>query len=97
MLLDIWATWCGPCQKPMGHNQELLEKNEEKWKDKVRIVGLSVDDENETVVKRVNDKGWKKVNHFRIPAGWDQENEAIKYFKVKGIPKVILVDTEGTI
>jgi thiol-disulfide isomerase/thioredoxin len=47
MLLDIWATWCGPCQKPMAHNQEMLEKNEEKWKDRVRIVAVSVDDSKE--------------------------------------------------
>ena len=44
LLVDVWATWCPPCQKPMAHNQEMLVKNEERWKDKVKIVGVSVDD-----------------------------------------------------
>ena len=41
LLIDVWATWCGPCQGPMKHNQEMLEKNN--WGDSVRIVGVSVD------------------------------------------------------
>ena len=28
-LANFWATWSGFCQKPMAHNQEMLEKNEE--------------------------------------------------------------------
>lgn len=32
------------------------------------------------MVERVNSKNWKKVEHYRIPGGWDTENDAIKYF-----------------
>lgn len=41
--MDVWATWCGPCQRPMQHNQDMLNNNDEKWKGKVRIVAVSVD------------------------------------------------------
>lgn len=43
LLIDFWATWCPPCQAPMAHNQKMLEENEEKWGDKVKIIGLSID------------------------------------------------------
>jgi thiol-disulfide isomerase/thioredoxin len=52
-LIDFWATWCPPCQAPMAHNQKLLEQNGERWGDKVRIIGISIDKTVEAVVKHV--------------------------------------------
>ena len=48
ILLDFWATWCPPCQEPMAHNHEMLEKHkgDDAWKN-IRIVGLSIDDDSE--------------------------------------------------
>ena len=43
ILIDFWATWCPPCQAPMAHNQEMLEHHGERWGDKVRIIGISID------------------------------------------------------
>jgi len=43
ILLDLWATWCPPCQPPMKHNVEMLAKGKPAWKDRVRLCGLSGD------------------------------------------------------
>lgn len=91
-LLDFWATWCPPCQKPMAHNQEMLDKNAEAWKDKVRIIGLSIDKSAEAVVKHVDDKKWTSVEHY-----WRAKSECSKVYSVSGVPCVMLVDQNGKI
>ncbi|CAD8121929.1 unnamed protein product [Paramecium sonneborni] len=95
-LIDIWATWCGPCQGPMDHNQKMLEKNAD-WQNKVKIVAISVDDDNESVTERVNNKKWKSIEHYRFEKGWDEENDLIKYLQLRGIPFVILINKWGKI
>ena len=42
ILIDFWATWCPPCQGPMQHNQDMMNKNPN-WAGKVRIVCVSLD------------------------------------------------------
>lgn len=56
----------------------MLEKNPN-WSGKAKIVGISVDDETEDVVKRVNGKKWKSIEHYRFLKGWDDENDLIKF------------------
>lgn len=66
MLLDFWATWCPPCQAPMAHNQEMLEKHGGEWGDKVRIIGLSIDNDAATIKNHVESKEWKSVEHYHV-------------------------------
>lgn len=93
-LVDFWATWCPPCQKPMAHNQEMLEKHKDDkvWQDGVEIIGISIDKDRETLNKHVSAKGWSNVIHYHR----DKSNCSDVY-SVKGVPHVMLVDKEGTI
>jgi len=91
-LLDFWATWCPPCQRPMAHNQEMLEKNGEAWKDKIRIIGVSIDKDISTLKNHVENKKWTSVEHYHR-AG----SNCSEVYQVRGVPHVMLVDTEGKI
>ena len=70
----------------------MLEHHSERWGDKVRIIGISIDKAPEVVVKHVQTKKWERVEHLHR-AG----SSCFQDFGVKGVPYVVLVDTEGKI
>jgi len=92
ILLDFWATWCPPCQAPMAHNQQMLEKRAKDWGDKVRIIGLSIDQDKNKLKSHVEAKKWTAVEHY-FRAGSD----ASDVYGVRGVPHVMLIDTQGRI
>lgn len=70
----------------------MLEEHGERWGDKVRICGVSIDKDCPTVVKHVEAKGWKKVEHFHRAA-----SSATEDYGASGVPHVVLIDTHGKI
>jgi len=70
----------------------MLEHHGKRWGDKVRIVGISIDQSPDAVVKHVKAKKWEKVEHFHRGA-----STADNDYGVKGVPHVVLIDTNGKI
>jgi thiol-disulfide isomerase/thioredoxin len=95
VILDFWATWCGPCQQPMAELQS-LSRGQTNWQGKVAIVPLSIDETMEEVRKHVDTRGW--TNTFNVWAGdggW--ASAPAKAFRVKGVPMTYVIDQQGKI
>ncbi len=89
VLLDMWATWCGPCRAEEPH----WEKLNEDYKNKpVVFVGISTDQDKpkwEAYIKEKNLKG------IQLHAG--PNNPLSDAYKVTGIPRYILIDKSGNL
>ncbi len=91
VLLDFWASWCGPCRKENPNNVLLYNKYHAKG---FTIYGVSLDKNKEAWVKAIMDDGltWNQVSDLKYWA-----SEAAKLYKVEAIPFTVLLDKEGRI
>ncbi|MCC6970415.1 MAG: TlpA family protein disulfide reductase [Phycisphaerales bacterium] len=89
LLMDFWATWCGPCKAAMPKIQALHEKYKDK---KVTIAGVNTWErgKDEKAVKYMQDQ---KYTYTCLLGGDDLASS----YNVPGIPTLILVDGEGKI
>jgi len=85
VLVDFWATWCGPCRQSIPH----LNKLQEQFRDKLVVVGLS--DETEQAVRKMNSP---KIEYA---VGVDPGGTTSKAMNISAIPHAILMDPNGLV
>lgn len=91
VLVDFWASWCGPCRRENPNVVALYNKYKEKGFD---ILGVSLDREEGAWKKAIEQDGlmWHHISDLQ---GWKSAHAAM--YSVSSIPQTLLLNTEGKI
>lgn len=87
VVLNFWATWCGPCQRELP----TLQAAAERYGDRVLIIGVDQGEPPETVQRYVDQLG------LTFPIPMDAEFAVSDLYNVRGLPTTFFIDPQGVI
>jgi thiol-disulfide isomerase/thioredoxin len=88
ILLNFWATWCGPCRAEIP----TLVKLQERYKDQLQIIGLVVDEDEEDSVRQV-----VTAEGINYPVAMAPTEVRVQYGGITALPSVFVIDKEGRV
>ena len=88
VLINFWATWCGPCRQEMPLLNDLYGRYQRVG---FNLLGVNIDEDSRRAMQMVQELG---VN---FPVLFDENKEVSKLYEVEAMPVTILVDREGIV
>ena len=87
VLINLWATWCGPCLREFPYLSEAYQK----YSDRVAFIALSV--EPKDTIEDITE--YRKENSVSLPMGRDEGEELYQYIRTNSVPDTVVVDRFG--
>jgi peroxiredoxin len=88
VMINFWATWCGPCRQEMPLLDELYSRYNRVG---FNLLGVNIDDDSRRAMQMVEELG---VN---FPVLFDARKEVSKLYEVEAMPVTVIVDRQGTV
>jgi cytochrome c biogenesis protein CcmG, thiol:disulfide interchange protein DsbE len=87
VVLDFWATWCGPCQA----EAPIVDAIAQRYKDKIAVIGVNTSDEDGLAA------AFARRKRLTFPIVYDEGNVIAKKYSVSTLPTLIVVSKTGDI
>lgn len=88
VMINFWATWCGPCREEMPHLEALYQRYSALG---FTLLGVNVEEDSE------NAEAWLEEMPVSFPILFDPENRVSELYDVIAMPSTVLVDRQGNI
>ena len=89
VMVNFWATWCGPCRKEMPHLEALHQRYSSLG---FTLLGVNVENDPAGAKKWLEDNG-----PVTFPILLDTKNQVSKLYKVAGMPTSVFIDRKGNV
>ena len=86
VMINFWATWCGPCRQEMPHLEALYQRYGSLG---FTLLGVNVEDDPEGAAR------WLEETPVSFPILFDPKNEVSQLYDVIAMPTTVLVDRQG--
>lgn len=88
VMINFWATWCGPCRQEMPLLDELYSRYQRVG---FSLLGVNIDDDSRRAMEMVEELG------VGFPVLFDESKEVSRMYQVEAMPVTVLVDRDGTV